>query len=614
VSKLIYFDAFAEAAQVKKTPSISEWADEKRVISKGAEKGQWQTSRTPYLKEIMDCLSPDSDVSDICVVKPTQMGFTEVGINTSLYYADVAPTSVLLIMHTQGIAETTAKNRINPAIKKIPELAEKITPSKKAGDGGPDLAKVFPEGFLEIKWAQTPSSFASIPAAVVICDDINRWPTDVGDEGNPLDLARGRTETFSNYKFYSNSTPTVKEKSNIDKEFSQSDQRHYYMPCPECTPREIEKQCRENMVIFEWNKFVFETDEHGQLSDDVKFCCPHCGSLIDEVKKEWMMSEESGAKWIPHKPHIKKRGYRITGMYQPLGMGRDWTKIAERFLSANEASQKGDTTKLKTVINTIFAEEWEKELTKIDITIEAMLNRREEYNAMVPEGVYMLCAGVDTHETRFEVEVVGYGKNGETWGIEKTIINGDPALPETKKALDEYLLRKTFIHESGNDMKIYCSTIDFGGHRSKAVGEFTAKRYIKRVYAIKGATTIEAPIVNKIPSKTKYETKLFIIGPNAAKDDFFSRLILTDSGSNYCHFPMSYDKTYFEQMLVEKKDAEGRWINPSKQRNEALDCRIYADCAYALSGRDVDRLASPIFHTSSMDAKVKKRRIISRGR
>lgn len=614
MSELVYYDHFIEAVQVKKTPLISDWADQNRYISKGAEKGMWQTSRTPYLKEIMDCLSPQSPVRDVCVVKPTQMGFTEVGVNTALYYSDVHPTLVLLIMHTQGIAETTAKNRINPAIKKIPSLANKIVPSKKAGDGGPDLSKVFPDGFLEIKWAQTPSSFASIPAEIVLNDDINRWPTDVGEEGNPLDLARGRTETFSNYKFYSNSTPTVKENSNIDKEFSKSDQRHYYMPCPECTPLDKSKQNIENMVIFEWKFFIFDRDEHGQLIGDVMFCCPHCGSLIPEKKKTWMMSEESGAKWIPHKPHIKKRGYRITGMYQPLGMGRDWTKICERFLEAAEAAEKGDKTKLKTVTNTIFAEEWEQELIKIDISIDTFLQRREYYAEQVPEGVYMLCAGVDTHETRFEIEVVGYGKNGETWGIEKQIINGDPALPETKKALDEYLLRKTFMHESGNPMKIYCSTVDFGGHRSKAVGEFTAKRAINRVYAVKGSTSIESPIVNKIPSKTKYETKLYIVGPNAAKDDFFSRVILNEKGSNYCHFPMSYDKTYFEQLLTEKKNAEGRWVNPGQKRNEALDCRIYADCAYALSGRDVDRLSAPIFYTSNGSGKKSGRRIISRGR
>jgi len=42
--------------------TVSEWADRYRVLSQRAssEPGRWRTERTPYLKEIMDCLSPSS--------------------------------------------------------------------------------------------------------------------------------------------------------------------------------------------------------------------------------------------------------------------------------------------------------------------------------------------------------------------------------------------------------------------------------------------------------------------------------------------------------------------------------------------------------------------------
>jgi phage terminase large subunit GpA-like protein len=42
--------------------TVSEWADSYRVLSQRAssEPGRWRTERTPYLKEIMDCLSPSS--------------------------------------------------------------------------------------------------------------------------------------------------------------------------------------------------------------------------------------------------------------------------------------------------------------------------------------------------------------------------------------------------------------------------------------------------------------------------------------------------------------------------------------------------------------------------
>jgi phage terminase large subunit GpA-like protein len=42
--------------------TVSEWADRYRVLSQRAssEPGRWRTERTPYLREIMDRLSPSS--------------------------------------------------------------------------------------------------------------------------------------------------------------------------------------------------------------------------------------------------------------------------------------------------------------------------------------------------------------------------------------------------------------------------------------------------------------------------------------------------------------------------------------------------------------------------
>ena len=51
--------------------TVSEWADEYRVLSSksASEPGRWRTSRTPYLKEIMDCLSPQSPIQKVVFMK-----------------------------------------------------------------------------------------------------------------------------------------------------------------------------------------------------------------------------------------------------------------------------------------------------------------------------------------------------------------------------------------------------------------------------------------------------------------------------------------------------------------------------------------------------------------
>jgi phage terminase large subunit GpA-like protein len=61
--------------------TVSEWADRYRVLSQRAssEPGRWRTERTPYLREIMDCLSPASPVQRVALMKGAQIGGTECG-------------------------------------------------------------------------------------------------------------------------------------------------------------------------------------------------------------------------------------------------------------------------------------------------------------------------------------------------------------------------------------------------------------------------------------------------------------------------------------------------------------------------------------------------------
>jgi hypothetical protein len=61
--------------------TVSQWADRYRVLSQRAssEPGRWRTERTPYLKEIMDCLSPSSPVQRVALMKGAQIGGTECG-------------------------------------------------------------------------------------------------------------------------------------------------------------------------------------------------------------------------------------------------------------------------------------------------------------------------------------------------------------------------------------------------------------------------------------------------------------------------------------------------------------------------------------------------------
>jgi len=63
--------------------TVSEWADKHCKLSSRASAGpgQYRTARTPYLREIMDALSPRPPAQRVTFMKASQVGATETDNN-----------------------------------------------------------------------------------------------------------------------------------------------------------------------------------------------------------------------------------------------------------------------------------------------------------------------------------------------------------------------------------------------------------------------------------------------------------------------------------------------------------------------------------------------------
>ena len=81
--------------------TISEWANRYRQLPReaAAEYGKYRVERTPYIKEIMDCLSPQSPVKEVTYVKSTQIGGTDgIANNLLLFTAHKRPRPCLMVL------------------------------------------------------------------------------------------------------------------------------------------------------------------------------------------------------------------------------------------------------------------------------------------------------------------------------------------------------------------------------------------------------------------------------------------------------------------------------------------------------------------------------------
>ena len=207
---------------------------------------------------------------------------------------------------------------------------------------------------------------------------------------------------------------------------------------------------------------------------------------------------------------------------------------------------------------------------------------------------------MDVQDDRFEIEVVGWGEDKESWGIRYAVIYGDLKLKPVWEQLDEFLLQ-TFQRSDGAGLKIICTCVDSGGHFTNQVYRFCKARTARRVYAIKGKGGADVPYYNRPTTNNPVKCPLFTIGVDTGKSLLMDRLKVklendAEHAPGYCHFPREKDRGYSEnyftgltaekQVLTYKKGKavyEWRIKDYQHKRNEALDCRNYATAALEIA-------------------------------
>lgn len=203
------FDAISIALAPDPYITIDEWADRYRKLPKGAsaEAGQYSTDRMPYLREIMQELSPQSKTQQVKVKKGTQLGLTEVGNNLVMYFMDVVPTSQIMILPSKPLAQDHHNSKLEPSLEAMPHLASKIQPGKTKADIGTTFEKRYSGGSLKIGWSGSTSTFRSASCRVVVMDDVDGFAHDVNEEGDSMELGKKRADSFGILKKYTLTQP-----------------------------------------------------------------------------------------------------------------------------------------------------------------------------------------------------------------------------------------------------------------------------------------------------------------------------------------------------------------------------------------------------------------------
>lgn len=588
----LYRARWSTGYQPEPALTVSEWADRCRHLSQkaAAEPGQWRTDRTPYLRDVMDALSASSPVQRIVFMKGAQIGATEGGNNWVGYVIDQAPGPMLAVAPTVDMAKRASKQRIAPMIEESPALRGKVKEARSRDSGNTVLAKEFPGGVLVMTGANSAVGLRSMPARYLFLDEVDAYPGDVDGEGDPIALAEARTRTFRRRKVFMVSTPTIAGRSRIEREFLKSDQRRFFLPCPECEHYQTLKFSQ-----LKWDK---------AKPQSARYVCEECGCLLGDEHKttmlargEWRATAEGDGRTV---------GFHLSSLYSPVGW-LSWVEIAQKW----EAAQ-GDPDLLKEFINTVLGEVWQAKGDAPDW--DAVYARRGAYRSgTVPRGVLILFAGCDVQKDRIEVGVWGFGRNRERWLIEHRQLIGPTNRPDVWAELAA-MFDETWPHASGIEMPVRDWGVDSGAFASEVSAFVRSQRGRSNVHAVDGLDKylsaflgVGAMDVTSQGKKLKRGLKTLRIGVSYCKQEIVGQLALdrpTDGQPfppGFVHLPNDVTEDHVKQLTAESlvtRTLNGRvkreWQIIEGRRNEVLDCANYARGLAAM--RRWDRWREAEFH------------------
>lgn len=539
--------------------TVSQWADEHLYLSpeESSEAGKYRVDRAPYQREMLDAVS-DPNIREVVYCTSSQVGKTLLGKSILGYHIHQDPGPILVIQPNKEMAETFSKDRLATMIRDSPVLRGLIADPKSRSSGNTILHKNFAGGQVTLIGANSPSGMASRPIRIVFADEVDRYPVSAGTEGDPIFLARQRSVTYWNRKFVMASTPTNKDQSRIWWAFEKSDKRYYHLPCPHCG----------ELHTLAWKQVIWDDGD----PTSARAVCPVCGSFYENADKLKMLA---AGEWRKTAVNPRVAGFHISALYSPW---QTFSDVVQEFLD-----KKDHPETLKTFVNLQLGETYEDRSGEaIDET--GLMARRELWEA-IPADVLLLTAGCDVQKDRIEVSILGWNSKEQAKVLQHLRIMGNPSEPSVWNDLDDVLL-ETWMNEAGHYLAIRAACIDSGGHHTEQVYQFCGARGGRRVLAIKGRAGQHPIWPTKLSrKKLKHGASLHLVGVDTAKDHIHAALSVLDPElPRYVSFSQNLPEDYFAQLVSERRvtkyDGKGgavrSWVKKAGDRNEALDCFVYA--------------------------------------
>lgn len=627
---------FVEAQATLSDLLPSSWAEMHRIMSTDVSPfpGPFSYDTTPYLREIVDFLSPNHPGHRGAVMKGAQLGFsTGVLENGMGWIIAQNPGNILFLTGHPDLAEEAMNKKIDQMIDSCglrPLIRPTIMRRKNQRTGDTSKSKEFPGGSLIAGSASNHKLLRQRSIQFGFIDDFDSAKKSSKESGNTRRLIEQRFAAYHDkMKLLYISTPELKLNSNIEPVFLLGDQRRWHIPCPCCgvyIPLYWQVALKgtngKQMAGITWR-----LDKTNKLDiDSVGYTCQECGDFFDEsLKREFL----NAGKFVPmaEQSEIGYYSWHISSLYAPPGM-YGWEYYVRQYLEANPKGGARKEDLHKTFLNLALGETYEQ--SGVSPGANAIQGNIRGYKiGEVPElmsekdgngKIVMLTCAADLNgvelDARLDYEVTAWSATGSSYSIKHgsigTFIPREGAMrvkvdrerwtyehnrhrsvwPELEKILNEI-----YLTDSGRRMRILVTGVDTGHYTNHAYTYIDNTKC--NVVGIKGDKEgqyrrlgIDVPIFK--PARER--AKLYILDVNHIKDQVAEAMNLRWDPSTgepqppgLMNYPTPADGLYLynnffkhyesERRQLEEKDGAGfasRWSKKNtNDQNHFWDAYVY---------------------------------------
>lgn len=480
----------------------SDWTEKHLIMGKPFP-GPFRYSKTPYTREIIDCLSPDHPCRWLAFMKGAQVGGSAGIITAGLgWIIQNQPGNTLIMVGAPDLIEKTVE-KIDLMIDSTGirnYIKSQVQRKRNNKTGDTNFKKEFAGGYVSIGSANNHKAIRQVDIQYGFIDDFESIKSESKESGNTRKLLEQRFAAYADtHKIFYISTPEREETSNIKPAYLLGDQRKFLIPCPECgefieLKWSVPVENSEKIGGIFWE----ESDDGDVISETVGYICQKCGDWFnDKNKHDLLNSGHWKATAKPSKPGYYS--YHLNSLYAPLGM-YDWEHYVNDFKEAHPKGQARREDLYKTFVNVCLGETYEQPGTSVN-AIQLQLNIRNYKIGTIPEAqslkdgngkiILLTCAadlggyvaGVNSEydDVRLDWEISAWSETGSEYKVDQgsigTFIPNQKHLTEKEprefwsydiskpnnvwKEFDE-ILSKIYTTENGKQMSIAMTGIDTG--------------------------------------------------------------------------------------------------------------------------------------------------------